>query len=303
MGVSKTHEQFIKEVEELVGNGYSVLGTYKKAHDKIEVKHNECGYVYYVRASAFLYGTRCPKCANNIKRTTEDFKNKIYELVGDEYTLKSEYISNRKKVTLLHNVCNNEYQVTPGHFLTTGRRCPYCRGGVLVKGYDFNKEVVTMTNGEYSVIGEYKNNKTHIEMLHNICGTKWKIRPDNFKSGKRCPNCNQSHGEKEIERILKSNKIKYKVQYRFNDCKNQKPLPFDFAIIKKDKVVQLVEYQGEQHYKVVDYFGGEKGFQRRIRNDKIKKNYCKKKNIPLLIIDYCDNIQDKLNTMAIMSQA
>lgn len=29
----------------------------------------------------------------------------------------------------------------------------------------------------------------------------------------------------------------------------------------------------------------------------------KKKNIPLLIIDYCDNIQDKLNTMAIMSQA
>ena len=160
-----------------------------------------------------------------------------------------------------------------------------------------------MTNGEYSVIGKYKNNKTHIEMLHNICGIKWKIRPDNFKSGKRCPNCNQSHGEKEIERILKSNKIKYKVQYRFNDCKNQKPLPFDFAIIKDDKVVQLVEYQGEQHYKVVDYFGGEKGFQRRIRNDKIKKNYCKKKNIPLLIIDYCDNIQDKLNTMAIMSQA
>ena len=93
------------------------------------------------------------------------------------------------------------------------------------------------------------------------------------------------------------------MQYRFNDCKNQKPLPFDFAIIKDDKVVQLVEYQGEQHYKVVDYFGGEKGFQKRIRNDKIKKNYCKKKNIPLLIIDYCDNIQDKLNTMAIMSQA
>ena len=139
MGVSKTHEQFIKEVKELVGNEYSVLGTYKKAHDKIEVKHNECGYVYYVRASAFLYGTRCPKCANNIKRTTEDFKNKIYELVGDEYTLKSEYISNHKKVTLLHNVCNNEYQVTRV-ILTTGRRCPYCHG-VRVKDYTSIKKL------------------------------------------------------------------------------------------------------------------------------------------------------------------
>lgn len=54
MSVNKTHEQFVNEVKSLVDTEYSVLGVYSKARNKIEMKHNKCGYVYDVRASAFF---------------------------------------------------------------------------------------------------------------------------------------------------------------------------------------------------------------------------------------------------------
>ena len=47
-----------------------------------------------------------------------------------------------------------------------------------------------------------------------------------------------------------------------------------------------IEYQGKQHYQVVEYFGGENGLKERQRNDLIKKNYCIEKNIQLLEIQY-----------------
>lgn len=303
MGVSKTHEQFVDEVKSLVNEEYSILGVYSKGHDKIGFKHNQCGYVYEVRASAFLYGARCPKCARNIKKTTEEFKQEVKNLVGNEYEVVSNYVSNHIKVKMFHKECNRTYEVTPGHFLTTGRRCPYCQGGIKVEGYNFKSEVEKETNGEYEILSDYKNNRTPVEIVHNTCGTKWKIRPYNFKLGKRCPNCNQSHGEKSIERILKKNKIPFEIQWKFDDCKNKRSLPFDFAILKDGKVIQLIEFQGEQHYRVVEHFGGEKGFLSRIKNDKIKKEYCEKNKIPLLVIDYHDNIEEKINTMTIMSQA
>ena len=303
MSVNKTHEQFVNEVKSLVDEEYSVLGVYSKARNKIEMKHNKCGYVYDVRASAFLYGARCPKCARNIKKTTEEFKQEIKNLVGNEYEVVSDYVSNHVKVEFLHNTCGNKYKATPAHFLTTGRRCPYCKGGIRIKGYDFSEEVKKETNGEYEVLSEYTNNRTPLKMLHKTCGTQWEIRPYNFKNGKRCPNCNQSHGEKTIESILKKNNINFKIQWKTADCKNIRSLPFDFAIFENNKVIQLIEFQGEQHYRIVEYFGGKKGFLSRVRNDKIKRDYCEKNNIPLLVIDYHDNIEEKINTMTIMSQA
>lgn len=303
MGVNKTHEQFVEEVKSLVNDEYSVLGVYSGGRNKIELKHNKCGYVYEVRASAFLYGARCPKCARNIKKTTEEFKQEVFNLVGDEYEVVSDYVTTHIKVEFFHKKCEKKYKATPAHFLTSGRRCPYCHGGKRKEGNDFKIDVKEKTDGEYEVLSDYKNNRTPVEMIHNVCGTKWKIRPYNFNSGKRCPNCNQSHGEKSIERILKKNKIPFKIQWRFDDCKNERSLPFDFAILKDSKVIQLIEFQGEQHYRIVEHFGGKKGFLSRTKNDKIKKEYCKKNKIPLLIIDYHDNIEEKINTMTIMSQA
>lgn len=108
-----------------------------------------------------------------------------------------------------------------------------------------------------------------------------------------CKKCTCSKGELKIEKYLKQNNINFKEQYKFNNCRSKKPLPFDFYIPSLNMVI---EYQGKQHYKPVDYFGGEKSFQIQQRNDNIKRKYCENNNIKLLEIPYTeyDNIEEIL---------
>ncbi len=57
--MKKNTEQFKKEVCDLVGEEYTVLGEYKNSKTKIKIKHNKCGYEYEVTPNSFLRGRRC----------------------------------------------------------------------------------------------------------------------------------------------------------------------------------------------------------------------------------------------------
>lgn len=118
-------EMFVKRVQDLVGNEYSVLGEYINSATKIEMKHNKCGHEYSVRPNTFFNGSRCPQCFKSIPYTTEKFKEKIYGIVGNKYSLIGEYINSSTKVKLRHNICGYEYEVFPQNFLR-GNRCPIC---------------------------------------------------------------------------------------------------------------------------------------------------------------------------------
>ena len=50
------------------------------------------------------------------------------------------------------------------------------------------------------------------------------------------------------------------------------------------------EYQGEQHYKPVDFFGGEEGFKKRQQLDKRKKDICRKLNIKLIKFKFTESV-------------
>lgn len=304
----KTTEEFKQEVFDLVGEEYEVIGEYRNTNTLIKMRHNACGGIYEVRPRAFLRGARCSRCFRPVKKTQEQFEKEIFDLVGNEYTVLGKYKTLHTKVLMRHNECGYEYEVTPAHFITTGRRCPKCKGGVKRKNYNFEKHVFEISNGEYKPLSKYVNNKTHVLMKHNICGNIWGVRPDNFFSGKGCPACNESLGERKIRKFLTDNKISFISQYKFEDCKNERPLPFDFAITdNEDNVIALIEFDGEQHYRPVQFFGGLEGYKKRKKNDQIKINYCKTNHIPLLIIKHNDNIdetiKDFLNTMPTLSQA
>lgn len=104
-----------------------------------------------------------------------------------------------------------------------------------------------------------------------------------------------SKGEEYIKKWLSDNNFLFLQQYKFKDCKNKLELPFDFAVLNKDlSVLCLIEFQGEQHFRPVEYFGGEKAYLTLSQNDKIKKDYCNNKNIKLFIINYYDNLEEKL---------
>ena len=59
----------------------------------------------------------------------------------------------------------------------------------------------------------------------------------------------------------------------------------------------LIEYNGKQHYKSIEYFGGGKSLEIQQKRDFSKKQYCIKNNIKLIEISYLDfnNIEEILS--------
>lgn len=97
--------------------------------------------------------------------------------------------------------------------------------------------------------------------------------------------CIRSRGEFQIAQLLKEQGYNYKQEYWFEDLKDTYPLRFDFAIFNDDKLIGLIEYQGEQHTCPSNGFYNESI----VRHDKMKAEYCKEKGIPLILIYYKKN--------------
>lgn len=194
---------------------------------------------------------------------------------------------------------------------TIGYKCPYCNGKKacfenclktkfpeIAKEWDYERngnltpENITYGSGKKVW---WKCSKGH----------SWNTQINKRTNGKSCcPICNESHGEKEVERILIKNNFYYKRQYKISECKNINPLPFDFAV-KFNHKDYLIEYHGGQHYKPCNFgskkISAEEKFSITQRNDKIKADFCKQNNIKLLTISYKDynNIENLLNNFLI----
>lgn len=97
-----------------------------------------------------------------------------------------------------------------------------------------------------------------------------------------------SVGERIVSEFLIKNSINFKPEQTFEGCfveKNRKcfKLKYDFYLPEKNI---LIEYDGIGHYKPVDRFGGQKGFETQRMNDFIKDKFAKSQNMKLIRIPY-----------------
>lgn len=125
------------------------------------------------------------------------------------------------------------------------------------------------------------------------CGNNVVVQGGNLRSG-NTTNCGCkkvcSKGEQIVAEFLLKNNIKFAREYYFDDLRNKRNnfLRFDFAILdNEDKVIMLIEYQGEQHYIDTINFGK---YQREY-SDPLKREYCKKNNIFLYEIRFDDDFK------------
>lgn len=101
-----------------------------------------------------------------------------------------------------------------------------------------------------------------------------------------CGCVKSSIGEENIATVLSQNNIVFKREYKISDLGQ---LRYDFYLPDYHR---LIEFDGEQHFKPIDYFGGLEHFQYVQKNDLIKNNYAAQHNISLVRIPYWerDNI-------------
>jgi hypothetical protein len=100
-----------------------------------------------------------------------------------------------------------------------------------------------------------------------------------------CPICASSTGELKIQRWLKENGIDFVRQKIFKTAYPYNKLRFDFFLPTQNI---LIEFNGAQHYRPVDYFNGLIGYNKQVDSDKRKKEFSNINKIRLVVIPYWD---------------
>ena len=156
------------------------------------------------------------------------------------------------------------------------------------------KNILGQEFGKLKVI-EYRGikNTNAMWLCECKCGRQHEVAGSCLTSGNtRSCGCVQSWKEVEISNFLDKQKIQYVQQYTYDDLrsKNMVMLRFDFALLYNNRVIGLIEYQGEQHYnpKVAWYS------EDLIERDNRKREYCKEHNIPLLYLAKDSDIEGEI---------
>lgn len=92
-----------------------------------------------------------------------------------------------------------------------------------------------------------------------------------------------STGEKIIHKLLEDAGINFTREEIVTLSDNTKGR-FDFFVEGK----YFIEYDGAQHYKIVDKWSGEQGLLNRLHKDALKNEYCMNERIPLIRIPYTE---------------
>ena len=115
--------------------------------------------------------------------------------------------------------------------------------------------------------------------------------------------CLTSIGENNLINYLNNHNIEYEYQKRFDDLigMNGGFLSYDFYLPNYNL---LIEFQGEQHEKPIEFFGGEEQFKIQQEHDRIKREYAKNNRYNLFEINYKDyNEIDKIFDKYLSSKA
>lgn len=300
-------------------NRWSIYNINKYIHDNnISTKVLETEYVNNTHPMWF----KC-ECGQIYKSYWNEFKNRK-KYYCHNCTVKYR-VKRRSWNEVVSEFRKHDLEICPGQVYKNERTSLEC---ITKEGYRILKPYSSLNNGyERTTFSYTMNKKNYVYNVNNYfainnidlkclgivdylkdshglciidvqcsCGETYRTNISEIKRGKiACANCSniKSRGERKIAKILNELGIRFKAEYKYDDCRVNKPLPFDFYLPDYN---MCIEYNGEQHYKPVEYFGGEETFKIRTCYDKIKREYCQNNNIKLIIIPYTKfkNIKDIL---------
>jgi hypothetical protein len=144
------------------------------------------------------------------------------------------------------------------------------------KGKQYNDNTFLLAN--QLQIMEHQNiiTKKRVEGKRNVLIVLNENYPEYIKSDIVIIPKQKSKFQYEIEGYLCDLKITFEIEKSFPDCKFKNVLPFDIIISSSNNTynkIIFIEIQGEQHFKAVSIFGGEKALLEQQKRDKIKKEY------------------------------
>ena len=133
-------------------------------------------------------------------------------------------------------------------------------------------------------------NMTSMRKDH-LTGYKRGSDRDGYKYTVSCGCSQVSAGELYVRTMLQDLDATFEEQYSIEELSTG--LKFDFAVFDSNgQLSYLIEYDGEQHFKAIEAWGGEEKLQIQKERDERKNIYCKEQGIPLIRIPYTVKLSD-----------
>jgi len=287
-----TTKEFIIKANEIHGEIYDYSSViYKNTRTKVKIickKHGE----FKQSPTAHLNQKQgCPICSGQVLYTTDVFIRKANKVHDKKYNYSLvKYINNKSIIKIICPIHGEFLQRPDSHLRGIGcKKCDWDNKRLNKKDFIKRSKKIHDDYYDYSLV-EYIQIHQKVKIKcpeHGIFNQE----PNSHLRGVGCPKCNEIKSEKLISEILTNNNVVFFKEKQFEGCNNRN-LPFDFYL---PGYGVCIEFDGEQHHKPIEFFGGEKYFKEIQKKDKIKNNFCKDNKIDLFRISYKDNIEEKLD--------
>ncbi len=251
-----------------------------------------------------LRGNSCKLCRpQSQKRSYDQVISKFKEVHGERYSYsKFEYTDQYQEIDIICKEHGPFSQQILHH--SNGSGCEKCHDRTFNRKNledhlgnfpEFQKEQYEYLDIHYNY---QDTNSTFLEIKCKKRNHIFFQNLSNHKNGSGCPDCNnidnKSKGINRISILLEQLNYNFSYEKVFGNCKNLNAthnLRFDIFI---EELNCCIEFDGPQHFKPVDLFGGIESFEKTKENDQIKNEYCKQNNIHLVRIKYDEDIENIL---------
>ena len=230
-------------------------------------------------------GQGCFRCAaeesnSHHLMSKDEFIQQARRVHGDYYDyshVEPEHFYRNQEVKIICPKHGSFYQLVSKHLLGAG--CLKCAGKDKMSTEEFITALKDLYGNKYKYDRiKYLNKYTFVELGCPIHGYV-KCRPESLMLGKGCRMCNASQGEVSVEEWLKEHRFPYVREFSLPGYTYR----YDFAL-PEYKI--LIEYDGQQHFMPIDYYGGEEGYRKRVGNDKIKTKLARDNGWVLIRLPY-----------------
>ena len=275
-----THEEYVSRLFKINQN-IKVIGRYMNSQTRVLHKCLADGYEWYILPNNALQGYGCPKCANTVTKTHEEYETQIKETRNDIIVIEK-YIN--AKTPILHkcNICEHIWKAKPTNIISGHQGCPVCCGNIVGNPPEYKNSVWSseyreyfskyLTKAQMKSIMPHSNKK--IEIKCPDCGKVKMIAPNTLiYSGLGCT-CGdgQSYPNKFMYALLNQlDNIEYNTEYSPTWSHKKR---YDIFIIGKNCII---ENHGMQHYN--GWCNNKSDLKKQQENDNLKKKLALKNGI------------------------
>lgn len=291
-----TRDSYVQRAISIHGDkyGYDRVPNEFKATDKIEIFCNECKEYFTCTARNHTNSkSGCPRCGRKlanlkISSTFSHFIESARKTHGDKFDyFEKDFKNMSTKTRIICKECGNIFYQKPSMHVI-GNGCPICNQ--FPSKMD-NDEFIKRLSNEHSnleCLSAYIGDKEYITVRCKTHNHTFRTKPNWLHQGHGCPICKSSLLETFVRNELTELRISFIEQKRF-EWLGLKSLDFYIPSMKT-----AIECQGVQHFKPIEFFGGETALKKCISRDIEKKMKCEENGISILYIT--DNM--KLNDIS-----